>query len=229
VPTTLKPDWRSRPPHLKTWRDGWRHLKFLLMYNPRWLFVIPGMTLCGLGILISMLLFFGPLYLADNLSLDLNTFVAACFMVVTGVQLVTFGVLSRYYAEITGILPSNTRSDWIMRHISTDRLAIDAGILLLAGALFFGYAIMSWASLGFGPLPDPGIPRVVVLGLTLNVIGLQVFFSAFLLGVLEIPVNQRGQLEVNEHFQDCRYETENGKPVGIVNRLDLYGAIVGLE
>jgi glycosyltransferase involved in cell wall biosynthesis len=191
VPTTLKPDGRSRPPHLKTWRDGWRHLKFLLMYNPRWLFVIPGMTLCGLGVLISMLLFFGPLYLADNLSLDLNTFVAACFMVVTGVQLVTFGVLSRYYAEITGILPSNTRSDWIMRHISTDRLAIDAGILLLAGALFFGYAIMSWASLGFGPLPDPGIPRIVVLGLTLIVIGLQVFFSAFLLGVLEIPVKRQ--------------------------------------
>jgi glycosyltransferase involved in cell wall biosynthesis len=191
VPTTLKPDGRSRPPHLKTWRDGWRHLKFLLMYNPRWLFVIPGMTLCGLGVLLSILLFFGPLYLADNLSLDLNTFVAACFMVVTGVQLVTFGVLSRYYAEITGILPSNTRSDWIMRHISTDRLAIDAGILLLGGALFFGYAIMSWASLGFGPLPDPGIPRIVVLGLTLIVIGLQVFFSAFLLGVLEIPVKRQ--------------------------------------
>ena len=95
VPTTLKPDGRSRPPHLKTWRDGWRHLKFLLMYNPRWLFFIPGLSLCGLGALLAALLFFGPLQLADNLSLDLNTFVAACFMVVVGVQLVTFGVLSR--------------------------------------------------------------------------------------------------------------------------------------
>jgi glycosyltransferase involved in cell wall biosynthesis len=193
VPTTLKPDGRSRPPHLKTWRDGWRHLKFLLMYNPRWLFVIPGLSLCGLGVLLSMLLFFGPLHLADNLSLDLNTFVAACFMIVTGVQLVTFGILSRYYAEITGILPSNTRSDWLMRHISTDRLAANAGILLLAGAMFFGYAIFSWASFGFGPLPDPEIPRVVVLGLTLIVIALQVFFSAFLLGVLEIPVKRRSE------------------------------------
>ncbi|WP_353643900.1 glycosyltransferase family 2 protein [Mesorhizobium sp. WSM2239] len=193
VPTTLKPDGRSRPPHLKTWRDGWRHLKFLLMYNPRWLFVIPGLSLCGLGVLLSMLLFFGPLHLADNLSLDLNTFVAACFMIVTGVQLVTFGILSRYYAEITGILPSNTRSDWLMRHISTDRLAAKAGILLLAGAMFFGYAIFSWASFGFGPLPDPEIPRVVVLGLTLIVIALQVFFSAFLLGVLEIPVKRRSE------------------------------------
>ena len=84
VPTTLKPDGRSRPPHLKTWRDGWRHLKFLLMYNPRWLFFIPGLTLCGLGVMLAALLFFGPLSSTDDLSLDLNTFVAACFMVVTG-------------------------------------------------------------------------------------------------------------------------------------------------
>ena len=188
VPTTLKPDGRSRPPHLKTWRDGWRHLKFLLMYNPRWLFFIPGLSLCALGAVLSGLLFFGPLEVADNLSLDLNTFVAACFMVVVGVQLVTFGVLSRVYADITGILPSNSRSDWLARHISTDRLALNAGICLAGGAAFFGYAVLSWARLNFGPLSNPEIPRVVILGLTLIVIALQVFFSAFLLGVLQIPL-----------------------------------------
>jgi len=188
VPTTLKPDGRSRPPHLKTWRDGWRHLKFLLMYNPRWLFFIPGLSLCTLGALLSGLLFFGPLQVADNLSLDLNTFVAACFMVVVGVQLVTFGVLSRFYADITGVLPSNARSDWLARHISTDRLALNAGVCLLAGLGFFGYAVLSWAQLNFGPLSNPEIPRVVIFGLTLIVIALQVFFSAFLLGVLQIPV-----------------------------------------
>ena len=189
VPTTLKPDGRSRPPHLRTWRDGWRHLKFLLMYNPRWLFFIPGLSLCALGAVLSGLLFFGPLQVADNLSLDLNTFVAACFMVVVGVQLVTFGVLSRVYADITGILPSNSRSDWLARHISTDRLALNAGICLLAGVAFFGYAVLSWAQLNFGPLSNPEIPRVVILGLTLIVIALQVFFSAFLLGVLQIPLD----------------------------------------
>ena len=93
--------------------------------------------------------------LADNLSLDLNTFVAACFMIVAGVQLVTFGVLSRYYADITGILPSNSRSDWLARHISTDRLALNAGICFCGGAAFFGYAVLSWAQLGFGPLSSP--------------------------------------------------------------------------
>lgn len=190
VPTTLKPDGRSRPPHLKTWRDGWRHLKFLLMYNPRWLFFIPGGALCALGVMLAGLLFFGPLRLADNLSLDLNTFVAACFMLVTGIQLVTFGALSRYYAAITGVLPDTRGSQWLIRAVSTDRLALTAGACFLAGTLLFGYAMATWASLGFGSLAEPQIPRIVVLGLTLIVIALQSFFSAFLLGILEIPVRR---------------------------------------
>ncbi|CAM5451304.1 hypothetical protein MAUB1S_07599 [Mycolicibacterium aubagnense] len=190
VPTTLKPDGRSRPPHLKTWRDGWRHLKFLLMYNPRWLFFIPGTVLYGSGMMLAALLFFGPLQLAHNLSLDLNTFVAACFMLVTGIQLITFGVLSRYYTAITGVLPDTPGSAWLTRVVSTDRLALAAAICLLAGGLFFGYAMVKWASLGFGTLTEPQIPRVVVLGLTLIVIALQSVFSAFLLGILEIPVKR---------------------------------------
>ena len=190
VPTTLKPDGRSRPPHLRTWRDGWRHLKFLLVYNPRWMFFIPGAVLCGLGTLFAALLVFGPLRVIDNLSLDLNTFVAACFMIITGIQLITFGAISRYYAEITGILPRSRGSDWLRRTISTDRLAANAGICFAGGVLFFGYAVLRWAHLGFGPLNDSEIPRIVVLGLSLIVISFQAFFSAFLLGVLEIPVKR---------------------------------------
>ncbi|RUW26597.1 glycosyltransferase [Mesorhizobium sp. M4B.F.Ca.ET.215.01.1.1] len=190
VPTTLKPDGRSRPPHLRTWRDGWRHLKFLLVYNPRWMFFIPGMVLGGLGTLFAALLVFGPLRVINNLSLDLNTFVAACFMIVTGVQLITFGVISRYYAEVTGILPRSRRSDWLTRTISTDRLAANAGTCFAGGFAFCAYAVLRWAHLGFGPLDDSEIPRIVVLGLSLVVISFQAFFSAFLLGVLEIPVKR---------------------------------------
>ncbi|AZO49773.1 MAG: glycosyltransferase [Mesorhizobium sp.] len=190
VPTTLKPDGRSRPPHLRTWRDGWRHLKFLLVYNPRWMFFIPGMVLGGLGTLFAALLVFGPLRVINNLSLDLNTFVAACFMIVTGVQLITFGVISRYYAEVTGILPRSRGSDWLTRTISTDRLAANAGICFAGGFSFCAYAVLRWANLGFGPLDDSEIPRIVVLGLSLIVISFQAFFSAFLLGVLEIPVKR---------------------------------------
>ena len=191
VPTTLKPDGRSRAPHLKTWRDGWRHLKFLLMYNPRWLFFIPGAMLGGLGVLLAAALFLGPLQVAGDLALDFNSFVAACFMIVAGVQLVTFGALSRHYAARTGMLPATPGSDWLVRNISTDRLAVSAAIALLCGLALFGRALWGWASLDFGPLRDPGIPRIVTLGLTLIVIGVQLFFSAFMLGVLEIPVARR--------------------------------------
>ena len=190
VPTTLKPDGRSRAPHLRTWHDGWRHLKFLLMYNPRWLFFIPGTALAGIGLVFAALLVFGPLRVINNLSLDLNTFVAACFAVITGVQLITFGAISRHYAHMTGILPESRRSTWLSGYLSTDRLAANAGLLFTAGMLFFGYAIARWALLGFGPLDDSEIPRVVVLGLSLVVVSFQAFFSAFLLGVLEIPLKR---------------------------------------
>jgi hypothetical protein len=190
VPTTLKPDGRSRAPHLRTWRDGWRHLKFLLMYNPRWLFFIPGTALAGIGLVFAALLVFGPLRVINNLSLDLNTFVAACFAVITGVQLITFGAISRHYAHMTGILPESRRSTWLSGYLSTDRLAANAGLLFTAGMLFFGYAVARWASLGFGPLDNSEIPRIVVLGLSLVVISFQAFFSAFLLGVLEIPLKR---------------------------------------
>ena len=190
VPTTLKPDGRSRAPHLRTWHDGWRHLKLLLMYNPRWLFFIPGTALAGIGLVFAALLVFGPLRVINNLSLDLNTFVAACFAVITGVQLITFGAISRHYAHMTGMLPESRRSTWLSGYLSTDRLAANAGLLFTAGMLFFGYAVARWASLGFGPLDNSEIPRIVVLGLSLVVISFQAFFSAFLLGVLEIPLKR---------------------------------------
>ena len=133
VPTTLKPDGRSRPPHLRTWRDGWRHLKFLLMYNPRWLFFIPGLTLCGLGVLLAALLFFGPL--------QLNTHHGArpqhlrCGLLHDGhrhaaAQLRRAVALLR---PITGILPDTRGSDWLTGTISTDRLALNAGICFAGG------------------------------------------------------------------------------------------------
>jgi glycosyltransferase involved in cell wall biosynthesis len=203
VPTTLKPDGRSRAPHLKTWRDGWRHLKFLLMYNPRWLFFVPGTTLCILGVLLSALLFYGPLHLNTTMELDLNTFAAACFMIVAGTQLISFGLLSRYYADITGILPRNPNADRLSRLLSTDRLALNGGICFGAGALFFGYAVIRWANVDFGPLNDSEIPRIIVLGLTLSVVGLQVFFSAFLLGVLEIPVKRRSECAAGQTPEDA--------------------------
>src|SRR5207342_1626422 len=90
VPTTLRPDGRARAPHLRTWRDGWRHLKFLLMYSPKWLFFYPGFLLTGFGSLLGSLLMFGPVNLGFGIVLELNSFLAACLVAIIGVQLVTF-------------------------------------------------------------------------------------------------------------------------------------------
>jgi len=190
IPTTLKPDGRSRAPHLRTWRDGWRHLKFLLMYSPRWLFMIPGAAFITLGALLAVLLSFGPLRLQNNVVLDLNSFVAACFLIVVGTQLLTFGALSRYYATITGFLPNSLGASTLVQHVTTDRLVWVAGVFFFVGLLLCGSAMVVWGASEFGPITTPVVPRIAVAGLTAMVIGVQTFFSAFLLGVLAIPVQR---------------------------------------
>lgn len=192
VPTTLVPDGRSRPPHLHTWRDGWRHLKFLLLNSPRWLFIIPGVSMIGLGSVLAAALFHGPVQLTAGIQLDINTFIFACFLLAAGVQILTFGALSKYYATVTGFLPVTPRGVSLKKHISTDRLALLAAGFLAVGVSLFGYAVGAWVSRDFGDLVNPIIPRAVIAGLTFQLIAVQMFFSAFLFGVLEIPLKGRG-------------------------------------
>jgi glycosyltransferase involved in cell wall biosynthesis len=187
VPTPLKPDGRSRAPHLKTWRDGWRHLKFLLMYSPRWLFFIPGFSMIAIGLLLAATLFFGPVKVFGDVILDIDSFISACFLVIVGVQFLSFGVLSRSYAAIAGYLSRNTGSMTVLRHFTTDRLALGGVLLVAAGAATFSAALYVWALRGFGRLPEPSIPRIVLGGMTVIVIGFQVLATGFLLGIFEIP------------------------------------------
>jgi hypothetical protein len=190
VPTTLRPDGRTRTPHLKTWRDGWRHLKFLLMYSPRWLFMIPGAVFVFVGSVLAGITFFGPLQFANNIELDRNTFIFSCFMIALGVQVITFGGLSRYYAAITGMLPETDRAKSLVQNATVDRLVWIAVALFAGGLVLFGVAIGMWAKVNFGPLQNPLVSRLVMAGLTLLIIGLQMFFSAFLLGILSIPIKR---------------------------------------
>ena len=189
VPTTLQRDGRSRKPHLKTWRDGWRHLKFLLMYSPRWLFVVPGGLLVLLGAIVATVLFFGPLRF-QSLVIDLNTFIIACLLVMVGMQLLSFGVLARYFAAIAGFLPHSPRVVTMVRHATTDKLVSLAAILVLAGLGFFAYAVSLWAAVNFGPLSSPFVPRMVIASFTFVVAGIQMFFLAFFFGILAIPTKR---------------------------------------
>ncbi|WP_237478097.1 glycosyltransferase family 2 protein [Lichenibacterium dinghuense] len=186
VPCRLVPDGRSRKPHLKTWRDGWRHLKFLLIFSPRWLFLVPGSGLTVLGTVLSAALFFGPIRV-DRVVFDLNAFTTACLTVVVGVQLLSFGILSRSFAAMAGLLPNSARVAALVRALTTDRLARGGAGLVLAGLVLFGTALATWASVGFGDLADPTLPWRVMAGLTLVVVGLQMLSTAFFVGILSIP------------------------------------------
>jgi glycosyltransferase involved in cell wall biosynthesis len=202
VPTPLKPDGRSRAPHLKTWRDGWRHLKFLLMYSPRWLFFIPGFSMIATGLLLAATLFFGPVKVFGDVILDIDSFISACFLVIVGVQFVSFGALSRSYAAIAGYLSRDTGSMTVLRHLTTDRLAVGGALLVAAGAATFSVALYAWALKGFGRLPDPSIPRIVLGGMTVIVIGFQVLATGFLLGIFEIPKNMSSDRRPRSPFAD---------------------------
>ncbi len=185
VPTTLKPDGRSRPPHLKTWRDGWRHLKFLLMFSPRWLFAVPGGILTALGLIASLVLAGGPVEIG-SVVFDLKSFLAACLLTLIGVQVLTFGALASVHATLAGLLPQTTTTAFLLKYCRTDELARLALGLLVVGCIIFGSTIVTWAETNFGDLTDPLMPRLVTAGLTLAALGVQVGFAAFLFGILEL-------------------------------------------
>ena len=186
VPTTLVKDGRSRPPHLHTWRDGWRHLKFLLMHSPNWLFLAPGVAFLMIGILLVLTLFSGPLQIA-GINFDLNTYTFGCFLAITGIQLIATSAIAHQYAVSSGILPPKLKSNNLNRLITTDRLTGIAAIFIALGLMIFFGAFSHWASTNFGNLVIEKSSRLVILGLTTGFIGIQLFFSGFLIGILEIP------------------------------------------
>lgn len=186
VPVTLWPDGRGRKPHLHPWRDGWRHLRFLLLYSPRWLYLYPGLAMIGFGLLVLALLLPGPRMLTAHVGLDVHTLLVGAMSVLVGVQSVTFGGIARYYAMRHRILPrSSTLEKWLSA-MTLERLLVVAGGLLLLGVSAIVWALWRWSAVGFGALDYRGAMRILILALTLIVAGLQVGFAAFLLGVMQI-------------------------------------------
>jgi hypothetical protein len=130
----------------------------------------------------------GTIKTFHNVVLDISTFISACFLAVAGVQLVSFGAISRHYAGLSGFLPpTRGPSAAVFRYATTDHLALAGFLIVMVGAAVFGYALHAWAARDFGPLPDPMIPRIVLIGVTLIVMGIQVVFTGFVLGILEVP------------------------------------------
>jgi len=186
TPTTLKPDGRSRPPHLKTWRDGWRHLRFLLIHSPRWLFIYPGVSLIALGLAGSALLAGGAIQLGNVTTLDTHSLVVACFAVLIGVQLVMFGALARRYQTLEGILPPSSRYQKFLLGLNLEPILQAAVVLFLAGAIGTIWAVAQWALSGFGAIYGGGLMRVLVLSLTAITVAIQAAAAGFLASVFAL-------------------------------------------
>lgn len=183
VPTQLSRDGRSRPSHLRSWRDGWRHLRFLLLYSPRWLFLYPGLLLILTGSLVSGWLLVGP-RIVEGIVLDVHTLLYAAMAVVIGFQTVVFAVFTKVFGITTGLLPEDPRLNKLFRYVTLEVGLLTGAILLLAGVALSMYAFVFWRVHAFGPLDPSRMLRTVVPAVTLICLGFQVLFSSFFLSVL---------------------------------------------
>jgi len=185
VPTTLSPDGRTRAPHLRSWRDGWRHLRFLLLFSPRWLFLYPGASLMALGLLSMIWLLPGPRHLG-GLTLDVHTLVYSAAAIVCGFQAVAFALFTKIYAIDAGLLPTDPRIVKLGELFSLEIGLVVGTVLLLGGLGASVFAVEIWGQSEFSDLDPTVSMRIVLPGATAIILGLQIVFSSFFFSVLEL-------------------------------------------
>ncbi len=183
VPTTLSPDGRTRAPHLRTWRDGWRHLRFLLLYSPRWLFLAPGVLLMWAGLL-TLGLLLPHARVIGRFHLDVHTMLYAANAVFVGYQLITFAVYTKVFAIAEGLLPQDKRMELLFEYVRLETGLIAGAFMTLAGLLLSGYAVWIWRLHGYQGLDYSSTMRLVIPAALAITLGFQTVFSSFFLSVL---------------------------------------------
>jgi glycosyltransferase involved in cell wall biosynthesis len=187
VPTTLSPDGRSRPPHLRSWRDGWRHLRFLLLYSPRWLFFYPGLITLVFGLALSAALLPGPLVLhiaGVTRTLDVDTLTYALGLVLIGTHITVFAVSAKVFATQEGFLPPNPQFERLFKFITLETGLLLGCVLLFIGAGTLAYALYLWHLTGYGNLPATSTLRITLPSATALMLGVEVIFASFFLSLL---------------------------------------------
>ena len=183
VPVTLRRDGRSRPPHLRTWRDGWRHLRFLLMCSPRWLYLWPGLALAALGAALLAWLYPGPRRLGPAI-LDVHTMLAGAVLVLVGVQAVTFALFAKVFAVTEGILPEDPRLARAFRYVTLETGLLASAAFLVAGAGLTASVVAEWAGSGYRYLDAALTLRRLIPGALLLVLGAHGVLASFFLSIL---------------------------------------------
>jgi glycosyltransferase involved in cell wall biosynthesis len=183
VPTTLSPDGRSRAPHLRSWRDGWRHLRFLLLFSPRWLFLIPGVVTFFIGVILSLWLIPGP-QTVGRWTFDVDTLTYSLGLVLIGAHISVFAVSARVFGTQEGFLPPNPKFERIFKYINLEVGLLFGCALLLVGLGILGYAIQVWHSAGFGDLSPQRMLRLTLPSATCFMLGVEAIFGSFFLSLL---------------------------------------------
>ena len=183
VPTTLQPDGRSRPPHLRSWRDGWKHLRFLMLYSPRWLFLYPGLLLMGVGLVVGLLLLQGPIFIG-GLGFDAQTLLYAAAAIVLGFQAIAFGVFTKVFAISEGLLPEDPKLSLTSIKLNLEKGLILGAVLIITGLVCSVYSVLTWKQSHFGILDPARTLRIIIPAITALIIGVQIVFSSLFLSVL---------------------------------------------
>jgi hypothetical protein len=195
VPTTLSPDGRSRPPHLRSWRDGWRHLRFLLLYSPKWLFFIPGVLLMVVGLVAGTALTFGPVEIGE-LAFDVDTLVGASAAVVIGFQAALFALFTKVYAAEEGFLPESPRVRKLIDIVSLEKGLVVGGLLALAGLVGLVMSLVHWQVRSFGALDPRESLRLVVPSATALIMSFQTIFASLFISILGIRRTRESSIDV---------------------------------
>ena len=190
VPITLHKDGRSRPPHLKPWRDSWRHLRFMLLYSPRWLFLVPGLLLFVLGIAVSAALSYKTFHLGAVM-FNVGTLAVACMTVIIGFQLVAFAFYTKVFAIAEGLLPDDPKLTRVFKVFTLEKGILLGLAILLAGIILLVHALWVWRQTGYGNLSPEDNLRRLIPAVTLVVIGVQTIFSSFFMSVLGLKTVSR--------------------------------------
>ncbi len=185
VPTTLSPDGRGRAPHLRTWRDGWRSLRFLLLYSPRWLFLYPGGLLTSAGILVSAWLIAGPQKVGPII-FDVDTLVYSVISILLGFQIVTVAVFAKVFAISEGLLPPDRKLEKFFSYANLENGLLAGALIFLIGLGLSIYAVLSWHAHHFGPLNVAQMLRLTLPAATAMTLGVQISVSSFFLGLLRL-------------------------------------------
>jgi glycosyltransferase involved in cell wall biosynthesis len=183
VPTTLQPDGRSRAPHLRSWRDGWRHLRFLLLYSPRWLFLYPGALLMLCGLVASLWLLRGPI-VVGHLAFDVQTLLYSAVAIILGFQTVAFAIFTKVFAISEGLLPEDPKMKKLCRFVGLESGLITGGVMMLAGLVASLYAVSNWGAHSFGSLDPSRTLRIIIPAITSLTLGFEIVLASFFLSVL---------------------------------------------